>query len=183
MSQEARNLPDRFRHCSNLMRRMYHQSGPMNTRHGQGKLMHYLLSMDGATEKDLAKEMRMRPASIADVVRQAECHGFVTVAPNAEDPRAASVTLTEEGRAIAEKRAAANSRVADQIFADFSTEERMQLESLLGKLSDSLEKKVTEGDDEERSCQHRSRRSRRYDGRCKRGGRRMRKSEQFVSRG
>lgn len=183
MSREARNLPDQFRHCSNLMRRMYHHSGPMNTRHGQGKLMHHLLSLDGATQKDLAKEMRMRPASVADVVRQAECHGFVTIAPNAEDPRAASVSLTEEGRVVAEKRAAANSRVADEIFADLSAEERTQLASLLEKLSASLEERVAEGDDEERCCYHRSRRSRRYDGRCKRGGRRMRKGDQFVSRG
>lgn len=101
MSQEARTLPDRFRHCSNLMRRMYHQSGPMNTRHGQGKLMHYLLAMDGATQKDLAKEMRMYPASLNDVVRQAECNGFVAVAPHADDSRSAGVFLTDEGRAIA----------------------------------------------------------------------------------
>ena len=182
MSQETRTLPDQFRHCSNLMRRMYHQSGPMNTRHGQGKLMHYLLSMDGATQKDLAKEMRMRPASLADVVRQAECNGFVTVAPNADDVRAAGVFLTDEGRAIAEKRAAANERVAADIFADFSEEERTQLEGLLAKLSDSLEEKCTAEDDEDRRCHHRSRRSRRYDGHRKHGGRRMRKNAQFVSR-
>lgn len=182
MSNEARNLPDQFRHCSNLMRRMYHQSGPMNTRHGQGKLMHYLLSMDGATQKDLAEEMRMRPASVSEIVRQAECHGFVTVAPNAEDSRAAGVFLTDEGRAIAEKRATANERVADEIFADFTEEERTELENLLSKLSDSLEGKVTEGDDEDRRCHHRSRRSRRYDGHRKCGGRRMRKNDQFVSR-
>ncbi len=183
MSQEARNLPDQFRHCSNLMRRMYHQSGPMNTRHGQGKLMHYLLAMDGATQKDLAKEMRMYPASLADVVRQAECNGFVTVAPNADDSRSTGVFLTDEGRAIAEKRAAANDRVAEEIFADFTDEERMQLEGLLAKLSDSLEKKATQEDDEDRRCNHRSRRSRRYDGHRKCGGRRMRKNDQFVSRG
>lgn len=183
MSQEARNLPDQFRHCSNLMRRMYHQSGPMNTRHGQGKLMNYLLVMDGATQKDLAKEMRMRPASLADVVRQAEHNGFVTLAATEEDARVQGVFMTEEGRAIAEKRAAANNRVADEIFADFTDEEREQLEGLLGKLSASLEEKTTAGDNEDRCRHHRSRRSRRYDGHHKRGGRRMRKNDQYVSRG
>ena len=116
-------------------------------------------------------------------MRQAECNGFVTVAPNADDSRSTGVFLTDEGRAIAEKRAAANDRVAEEIFADFTDEERMQLEGLLAKLSDSLEKKATQEDDEDRRCNHRSRRSRRYDGHRKCGGRRMRKNDQFVSRG
>ncbi|MEG0758753.1 MAG: hypothetical protein RR505_10125, partial [Raoultibacter sp.] len=135
-----------------------------------------------ATQKELAKEMRMYPASLADVVRQAECNGFVQSAPVGDDARTTGVFMTAEGRAIAEKRAIANERVAGEILADLSDEEKAQLEGLLGKLSASLEEKTTQEDDEDRCRHHRSRRSRRYDGHHKCGGRRMRKNDQFISR-
>lgn len=124
----------------------------------------------------------MYPASLADVVRQAECNGFVTVAPVGDDARTLSVFITDEGRTIAEKRATANDRVAEYIFADFTEEECAQRGGLLAKLSDSLEAKCTQDDDEDHHSNHRSRRSRRYDGHRKCGGRRMRKNDQFVLR-
>lgn len=47
--------------------------------------MRYQLSMGGATQKDLAKERRMRPASVANVACRTECCGFAVAAPNGEE--------------------------------------------------------------------------------------------------
>lgn len=181
MSNKARNLPDQFRHCSNLMRRMYHQNDPMNTRHGQGKLLNYLLVMDGSNEQDLINEMRMRPGSFKEVLKQAEINGFVSCEDKG-DSETVDVFITDEARGIAEKRAAANNAVADEIFAEFSAEERAQFEQMLDKLCSSLEKKTQSGDNEFRRSYHRSRRSRRYDGHRRMGGRRLSKKHQYASR-
>jgi DNA-binding MarR family transcriptional regulator len=179
--KESRTLSDGFRHCSNLMRRIYHHNGPINTRHGQGKLMDRLLTMDGATAKELCQEMRMQPSSLANIVRKASCNGFVVKSSDAEDATTYRVSLTEIGREVAAHRAAANDRVADEMFAELSEDELAQLEGLLSKLGASLETQLADSSDDRRH-QHRSMHSRRYDGRCKCGGRRRPKNNQYTSR-
>jgi len=178
---DLRNIPDEFRHCSNMMRRIYHHNGPINTRHGQGKLMNQLLVTDGATIKELCKDMRMQLSSVTTIAHKAERNGFVTQAIDTADSSTFRISLTEIGRTVAEKRAEANNKVADTIFAEFSEEERTQLEGLLAKLDASLEQQLASSSDDRRH-QHRSMHSRRYDGKCKCDKRHRPKNNQYVSR-
>ncbi len=125
--------------CIQLVGRAYHRNDAASAiHHGQGKLLHILLTHDGCSQRELAAMMHIRPASLTELIQKAEAKGAIRRMPNSRDKRVSDVFLTEEGRRQAQDFSSEGAEVTEGIFAVFTEEEQSQLAALLAKLNGHL---------------------------------------------
>ena len=95
-----------------------------------------------ATQRDLEKQLRLKPPTVNGIVDRLEAKVYVTRRPSPQDGRVRLVSLTEAGwgkvedfRGVVEK--------AERLYAaGLSGQEREQLERLLNQIITNLENEV-----------------------------------------
>ena len=100
---------------------------------GKKSRVHIMTLIDrkpGITQKELAEEMGVQPASISELMMKLEGKGFVQREKDEQDRRNVKVQLTEEGRAALKQR---EEEKVDP-FQALTAEEQDALKGLLGKL-------------------------------------------------
>lgn len=120
-------------------RRAYHKNGPKSYRKGQGALLKVLHKDGGrATRDELIERLGFSRSELKHTVRKAERNGYVSL----EDAEKGGyiVVITADGDALAEKRCAAQSKVAQQLLENLTPEEISQLDSLLTKIAEPPKK-------------------------------------------
>lgn len=143
MNESARTLAQ-LKKASKLTRLAFRKMGPKSYKRGQGALMNALLENAGATQRELVEVLGCDRGALKDVVKKAARNGYVTIGDHA-DKHTYTVSLTDEGRAIAQKRAAANDKAADEILSCLSEKEVAQLNALTEKLILSVKDKGVNG--------------------------------------
>lgn len=143
MNDAAKTLAQ-LKKASKLTRLAFHKNGPKSYKRGQGALMNALLENDGTTQRELVSILGWDRAALKDTVKKAERNGYVTIGDHA-DKHTYTVSLTEDGRAIAEKRVAANDKTAEDILSCLSEEEVAQLNAITEKLILSVKDKGVNG--------------------------------------
>ena len=141
---EAVQTLAQLKKTSKLTRLAFHKNGPKSFRRGQGALLNALLENDGATQRELVHILGFDRGELKGVVKKAERNGYVTI-EDAEGVRTYAVKLTEDGRAVAEKRVAANDKMAEDIVECLSKEEMAQLNAITEKLILSMKDKGING--------------------------------------
>ena len=141
---EATQTLAQLKKTSKLTRLAFHKNGPKSFRRGQGALLNALLENDGATQRELVHVLGFDRGELKGVVKKAERNGYVTI-EDAEGVRTYAVKLTEDGRAVAEKRVAANDKTAEDIVECLSKEELSQLNAITEKLLLSMKDKGING--------------------------------------
>ena len=141
---EATQTLAQLKKTSKLTRLAFHKNGPKSFRRGQGALLNALLENDGATQRELVHVLGFDRGALKGVVKKAERNGYVTI-EDAEGVRTYAVKLTEDGRAVAEKRVAANDKTAEDIVECLSKEELSQLNAITEKLILSMKDKGING--------------------------------------
>ncbi len=145
--------------ANKLVQLSFHKNGPKSFKRGQGQLLNALLNNDGTlTRDDLIWICGCNRSELKGVVKKAERNGYVAFENDEE--HAYRVTLTELGRQIAEKRAAANDRAAAQIASCLTEEEMAQLNAITEKLILSCKAKGISGKKKGRKPHGDKRRSR-----------------------
>ena len=119
--------------ATKLVRLAQHKKGPKSYKRGQGALLRELLANDGATQREIVNKLGLDRGALKDVVRKAQRNGYVTI-EEAEGKKTYSLRLTDEGRKVAEKHEAAQDKIADEILAVLSDDERAQLDAITEKL-------------------------------------------------
>lgn len=107
---------------------------------GQPKVLSRLRYQEGYLQKDLAALCRVEPATMVVLLNNMEKKGMIRkeVDHVSGGKRAFRIYLTEEGRALAEKVDRVVEEVEVKAYEGFSQEEKEQLISLLGRLTDNL---------------------------------------------
>ena len=141
---EATQTLAQLKKTSKLTRLAFHKNGPKSFRRGQGALLNALLENDGATQRELVHVLGFDRGELKGVVKKAERNGYVTI-EDAEGVRTYAVKLTKDGRAVAEKRVAANDKTAEDIVECLSKEEMAQLNAITEKLLLSMTDKGING--------------------------------------
>ena len=100
------NLEEKAIRFAHLMKRVTHlhhrhEEGPM-IHPGQGKLLLLILRKEPVGQKELVEMLDIRPSSLSELLKKLEAKGFVTRTPDEQDKRNMIVTLTGEGKALAE---------------------------------------------------------------------------------
>lgn len=150
---EATATLAQLKKASKLTRLAFRKMGPKSYKRGQGALMNVLLANDGATQRELVKILGWDRSALKDTVKKAERNGYVTIGDH-EDKHTYTVSLTDEGKKIAEKRVAANDKTADEILECLSAEEVAQLNAITEKLILGIKDKGVNGKKKGRKAHH-----------------------------
>lgn len=150
---EATATLAQLKKASKLTRLAFRKNGPKSYKRGQGALMNALLSNDGATQRELVKILGWDRSALKDTVKKAERNGYVTIGDH-EDKHTYTVSLTDEGKKIAEKRVAANDKTAEEILECLSAEEVAQLNAITEKLILGIKDKGVNGKKKGRKAHH-----------------------------
>lgn len=143
MNEAAKSLAQ-LKKANKLVRLAFHKNGPKSYKRGQGALLRALLENDGATQRELVKTLGMNRSNLKDVVKKAQRNEYITI-EKVDEPRTYAVKLTDLGRELAEKRAAANDRTADEILSCLTAEEVKQLDAITEKLIVAMKEKGISG--------------------------------------
>lgn len=152
MNEATATLAQLKKACK-LTRLAFRKNGPKSYKRGQGALMNALLANDGATQRELVKILGWDRSALKDTVKKAERNGYVTIGDH-EDKHTYTVSLTEEGKKIAEKRVAANDKTAEEILECLSAEEVAQLNAITEKLILGIKDKGVNGKKKGRKAHH-----------------------------
>lgn len=127
---------DQLKKAANYSKLAMHRNGPYSYKKGQGALLKVLYKFgDGSLKrKKLAKMLRWEPEEVKRVVKKAKKNGYVTVT-KAKDKL--EVSLTAEGKAIMDKRFAAEDKAADEVLAGLTADQVDTLYELTGKIIDT----------------------------------------------
>ena len=124
----------KMKKAGKLIRLSQHENGPKSYKRGQGALLRALLDSDGtATQRELTAILGVNRKMLKDIVRKAQRNDYVTI-EDAEGKKTYAVKLTNEGREVAEKHEKAQDKIAEQILATLTDEERAQLDAINEKL-------------------------------------------------
>ncbi len=139
MPQTAKSLYQTMHRLIRLMHRRAHYRKRMQggLYHGQASLLRLAAQKDGASQKDLAADMDVRPSSMTEMLTRLEMNGMVVRKQDKNDQRVMRIYITEEGRKLAEQMNAAADM--DDVFDILSNQEKSQLLAILEKLCVSLE--------------------------------------------
>ena len=143
MNEAAKSLAQ-LKKANKLVRLAFHKNGPKSYKRGQGALLRALLENDGATQRELVKTLGINRSNLKDVVKKAQRNEYITI-EKADEPRTYAVKLTDLGRELAEKRAVANDRTADEILSCLTAEEVKQLDAITEKLIVAMKEKGISG--------------------------------------
>ena len=150
---EATATLAQLKKASKLTRLAFRKNGPKSYKRGQGALMNALLANGGATQRELVKILGWDRSALKDTVKKAERNGYVTIGDH-EDKHTYTVSLTDEGKKIAEKRVAANDKTAEEILECLSAEEVAQLNAITEKLILGIKDKGVNGKKKGRKAHH-----------------------------
>ena len=150
---EATATLAQLKKASKLTRLAFRKNGPKSYKRGQGALMNALLANDGATQRELVKILGWDRSALKDTVKKAERNGYVTIGDHT-DKHTYTVSLTDEGKQIAQKRVAANDKTAEDILSCLSADEVAQLNTITEKLILSIKDKGVNGKKKGRKAHH-----------------------------
>lgn len=101
---------------------------------GGGRLLDILCIEDGVPQIQLAKQLRIRPQSLSELLSRLENRGYIERTASDADKRQSIVRITESGRQKATEMRAVHQRAAEQFFSILTEEEKYTLEALLQKV-------------------------------------------------
>ena len=145
-------MNEQFMKLQHDLRRYYHRQMAKNQgfgpHRGQGRVLTLLKMNPKISQKDLTFVLGMRPQSVGELLQKLEDKELITREASTEDRRVMIIRLTELGKEEAEK----ISEVPDfgeELFVDFSEDEKAEWSRLVEKLSETLKNQLGEEDSEE----------------------------------
>jgi DNA-binding MarR family transcriptional regulator len=106
---------------------------------GQAHLLSIISRKNGASQSELAEEMDVRPSSMTETLLKMEEAGLITRKQDENDQRIMRVFLAEAGEKAVQQSNIAALDLTTGLFNGLTSEEQVQMLSLIEKLSASLE--------------------------------------------
>ena len=111
----------------------------------QMRIIEFIGRNDGCTQADVAYEMQVTPASVAQSLKRMEASGYVSRDACPDNLRANSLHITEAGTEAAASCRRVFDGLEDEMFSGFSEEEKALTAELLSRLIRNLESGDTDG--------------------------------------
>lgn len=106
---------------------------------GQPMILEYVIEHDSCTQKEIAKAMHITPASAAVTLKRIEKAGLIVRIADANDSRKNHISVTDKGKIALEEFRKICDATDEDMFRDFSLEERETLHHLLVRLHKNLD--------------------------------------------
>lgn len=138
-----------------LERKHHNAVDSLLSRHGIGNIGQPMIlcilsqQKDGTIEsqKELARRLRVSPATMTVSLKSMERDGYVKKLSNAEDLRCKPITITEKGRRAAQLIDEVFESLDHGMYQGFSTEDREHISGLYRRIIDNLDA-IASGRDE-----------------------------------
>lgn len=114
-------------------------AGRQKIHRGQTRLLSLIAQNNGASQRDLAEEMDVRPSSMTEMLLKIEQAGFIIRKQDERDQRVMRIFLTETGEKAVVQSSAATLDLTTRMFNCLTSEEQTQLLALIEKISASME--------------------------------------------
>jgi DNA-binding MarR family transcriptional regulator len=112
---------------------------------GQPSVLQALWEQEGLMHTELARRLRVQPATITKMLQRMEKTGFVERRPDPDDHRVSRVYLTEAGRAVRADVQQVWRRLEKEAFAGFTHNEQVLLRRFFLHIRENLNR-VTGGE-------------------------------------
>lgn len=105
---------------------------------GQPPLLFALYYKNGQSQKELAKKMRIQPATMTVMIKRMEKTNFIERKQDDKDQRVSRIYITEKGKNVCEQLIVISKGIEEECFQNFTQEEKMLLRRLLMQMRDNL---------------------------------------------
>jgi DNA-binding MarR family transcriptional regulator len=99
-----------------------------------------LWERDGLTQKEIAKELKLKPSTVTVMLKRMERAGFLKRETDLQDMRVSRVYLTEKGKIIKKDVEDINLILENDCFSGFTLEEKILLRRFFLQILDNLQK-------------------------------------------
>lgn len=114
---------------------------------GQPKILDYLLSHDGAVQKEIAEACHIEPATITSVLLGMENKGLIVRKNLNGNRRSLYVYLTDKGKSLAEQVELKFGMIEKKALLGFSAEEKEMLTVFLTRMNKNMRGKGVVSDE------------------------------------
>ncbi|MGC9002045.1 MAG: MarR family winged helix-turn-helix transcriptional regulator [Dictyoglomus sp.] len=105
---------------------------------GQAPILLLLSERDGLTQKEIVENMKIKPSTVAIMIRRMKKRGLVITKRDEKDKRFSKVYLTDEGRKFICELKKTYKQLEEECFGNFTEEERETLKNYLERIRDNL---------------------------------------------
>ena len=124
----------KMKKATDLANLAFHKNGPKSFKNGIGAMIVALYKAEGSmTQRELVDVLGMGRKGVKTMVKKAMRSELVKIV-DCDEKKTYIVSLTDEGKAVAEKRLAADKAVAEKVLAGLSDEEIEQLTAICDKI-------------------------------------------------
>lgn len=119
-----------LRNINHVMRSLYEGKG------SQKRILIVLKEAGNITQSELTERLGIQPGSASEVIAKLEDAGNIVRVPSESDRRTMDITLTEQGRILAETLLTQREKRHGEMFSCLSEEEKISLLKLLEKVNE-----------------------------------------------
>lgn len=105
---------------------------------GQQHLLIKLIKKNGQSQKDLANNMGVKPATITVMLTRMEKSGLIERKKDDNDQRITRIFITEKGQNVCKEAKKIGKQVEEECFKNFTLEEKVVFRRLLMQIKDNL---------------------------------------------
>ena len=131
-----------------MLQRGSHAMERMNIGVGQVPILGLLAENGTMTQRQIAEEIRVTPATICGTMKRMEKAGLIRRESNAKDGRVNCISLTDEGRVRMTEAKAAIDQSHSEMLAGFGEEELRMLYGFVKRMGENLMRAVDMAEEE-----------------------------------
>ena len=121
-------------------RRLMKNLEPAELSTGQPKVLAFLKSHEGLSQKEIAQACLLEPGSVTVLLKRMEQQGIVERRQREGDKKSRCIFLTERGRSLADMSVESFFRTEELAFSGFTEEEKGQLMAFCERIVNNLQK-------------------------------------------
>ncbi|MCS7202335.1 MAG: MarR family transcriptional regulator [Dictyoglomus sp.] len=107
---------------------------------GQAPVLLLLQEKEGLIQKDIVRELKIKPSTVTLILRRMERRGLIRKEKDKEDKRYSRIYLTNEGKKFISNLREVFNILEKECFMNFSEDEKELLKNFLKRIRDNLRK-------------------------------------------
>lgn len=107
---------------------------------GQPRVLHALWVNDGLSQKEIGKELNIKPSTVTVMISRMEKAGLVKRVQDKKDLRVSKIYLEQKGIDLKDEIKEIGKTVNEETFKGFSEQEKEMMTMFLNRISENLEK-------------------------------------------
>lgn len=150
LTEYENSIAEEIMHVSRrLLQRGAQMMEDMNIGVGQVPILKLLSDNGTMTQRQIAEEIRVTPATICGTIKRMERAGLIQRASTERDGRVTCISLTDEGRLRTKQAAKIIELSHRELLHGFSEEECRRMEDFVRRMGENLVRAIGMADEEE----------------------------------